>query len=73
MPDDVDWLLLGDFNMIRRNSDRNKPGANIGEMFAFNEAISNLGLVKLPLKGMKYTWTNKQQDPLLVRLDWFFT
>jgi hypothetical protein len=42
-------------------------------MFAFNEAISSLRLVELPLRGCKYTWTNKQQSPLLERLDWFFT
>jgi hypothetical protein len=42
-------------------------------MLAFNNAISNLRLVELPLRGCKYTWTNKQQNPLLERLDWFFT
>jgi hypothetical protein len=41
-------------------------------MLAFNEAISKVGLVEIPLKWCKYTWTNKQQDPLLERLDWFF-
>lgn len=39
----------------------------------FNEAISKLGLVELPLKGKRFTWTNKQFSPLLERLDWFFT
>lgn len=43
------------------------------EMFLFNEAISNLGLVELPLLGRQFTWTNKQISPLLERLDWFFT
>lgn len=42
-------------------------------MLLFNEAISALGLVELPLKGQRYTWTNKQHPPLLERLDWFFT
>lgn len=26
MPDDVDWLVVGDFNLIRKIEDRNKPG-----------------------------------------------
>lgn len=39
----------------------------------FNAAISALGLVELPLKGKRFTWTNKQHPPLLERLDWFFT
>lgn len=42
-------------------------------MYLFNEAISALGLVELPLKGRRFTWSNKQTSPLLERLDWFFT
>jgi hypothetical protein len=42
-------------------------------MLLFNEAISSLGIIELPLYGRKYTWTNKQPSPLLERLDWFFT
>jgi hypothetical protein len=26
LPEGTDWLLVGDFNLIRRPSDRNKPG-----------------------------------------------
>jgi exonuclease III len=73
MPEDVDWLVLGDFNFMRKPSDRNKPGGDVNEMLLFNEAISNLGLVELPLKGRKFTWSNMQQEPLQERLDWFFT
>ena len=73
MPDDIDWLIVGDFDLYRNPKDRNKPGADYAEMMLFNDAISRLGLVELPLKGKRYTWTNKQQSPLLERLDWFFT
>lgn len=73
MLDDEYWMIVGDFNLIRKPDDRNKPGGNILEMLAFNAAISRLRLVELPLKGCKYTWTNKQHNPLLERLDWFFT
>jgi exonuclease III len=69
MPEDMDWLVLGDFDFMRKPSDRNKPGGDVNEMLLFNEAISNLGLVELPLKGRKFTWSNMQQDPLLERLD----
>jgi hypothetical protein len=53
MPNDTDWLIMGDFNFIRNPNDRNKPGGNITEMLQFNEAISNLGLVEIPFKGKK--------------------
>jgi hypothetical protein len=42
MNDEVKWLIVGDFNLIRSPQNRNKPGGNIKEMFAFNEAISKL-------------------------------
>jgi hypothetical protein len=72
MPVDTDWLLVGDFNMLRRLSDRNKDGGNIHDMLSFNATLTNLRLEKLKLFGNKYTWTNKQKSPLLERLDWFF-
>jgi exonuclease III len=73
MPDDTDWIIMGDFNFIRNPTGRNKQGGNINEMLMFNDAISKLGLVELPLKGRKYTWSNMQRDPLLEKLDWVFT
>lgn len=51
MLDNVDWLIIGDFNLYRNPKDRNRLGANIGDILMFNEAISALGLVELPLKG----------------------
>jgi hypothetical protein len=72
MPVDTNWLLVGDFNLLRRLSDRNKDGGNIHDMLSFNATLSNLRLEELKLFGNKYTWTNKQESPLLERLDWFF-
>jgi hypothetical protein len=51
MPNDTDWLIMGDFNFIRNPNDRNKHGGNITEMMQFNEATSNLGLLKFLLKA----------------------
>jgi hypothetical protein len=41
-------------------------------MLKFNEAISNLDLVEIPLHDLSFTWSNRQREPLLQRLDWFF-
>lgn len=73
MPDEQDWLLVGDFNLMRSPENRNRDGGDINEMFLFNEAISALGLLEIPFFGKKFTRTNKQHPPLLERLDWFFT
>ena len=66
-------LMVGDFNFYRSTSNRNKSGANINDMFIFNDIIQELGLLELPLKGRNYTWSNMQEQPLLQQLDWFFT
>ena len=60
MPDNFPWLLVGDFNLMRRPKNRNKPGGDINEMLLFNEALSALGVIELPLQGKKFTWSNKQ-------------
>ncbi|WVZ91346.1 LOW QUALITY PROTEIN: hypothetical protein U9M48_037534 [Paspalum notatum var. saurae] len=38
-------------------------------MGRFRRLINDLGLKDIPLLGRKYTWTNCQDDPTLVRLD----
>jgi exonuclease III len=55
MLDNLDRIVLGDFNFTRKPSDRNKPGGDINDMLLFNDAISSLGLVELPLKGRQFT------------------
>lgn len=73
MLDDQDWIIVGDFNLMRTLDDRNRPGGDLSEMMLFNEAISALGIIEVPLRGKRFTWSNKQHPPLLERLDWFFT
>lgn len=68
-----DWMLLEDFNLYRVPENRNRPGADITDMFLFNSTISLLGLIKVPHQGKKFTWSNMQSPPLLEKLDWVFT
>jgi hypothetical protein len=63
MVDDCDWLLVGDFNHIRRPSDRNKQRGNIQYMMQFNTVFSHLRLEELKLNGNEFTWPNKQESP----------
>ena len=60
MPDNVDWLIVGDFNLYRNPSDRIKPGANYPDILMFNATISALGLIEIRLKGQRFTCSNKQ-------------
>lgn len=68
-----DWLLAGDFNLIRSPNDRNRPGANVQDMLAFNDLIQHLDLAEIEFEGRHYSWSNMQSDPLLEKLDWVFT
>jgi hypothetical protein len=69
---DEHYLVLGDFNFYRSNSNRNVPGGNVNDMLVFNDIIHHLGLTELPLKSRSYTWSNMQSQPLMQQLDWFF-
>ena len=69
IPDDENWLILGDFNFIRSTNNRNKPGGDAADMLLFNEIIRAQSLMELPVKGRTYTWSNMQDDPLLEQLD----
>jgi hypothetical protein len=64
MPEQTEWIVVEDFNLIRKHEDRNKEGGDVNEMFLFNEAINTLSLVELSLHGRHITWANKQLCPL---------
>lgn len=68
-----DWVLGGDFNLIKGPENRNKPGEEVTKMNMFNEAIVDLDLTDIPFSRRNFTWSNMQSDPLLVKLDWVFT
>lgn len=67
------WLIVGDFNFYHSTENRNRDGANLNDIFKFNEIISHLGIIELYIKGHAYTWSNMQSLPLLEQIDWFFT
>ena len=45
----------------------------MNDMDTFNDIINHMALAEIPLKGRQFTWSNMQQSPLLVQLDWCFT
>jgi hypothetical protein len=64
-----DWLISGDFNLLRSLSDRSRPRGDINEMILFNELIHRLDLVEISFQGRNFTWSNMQNDPLLQKLE----
>lgn len=63
------WMLCGDFNLILRNEDKNNGNLNRRMMGRFRRCISDLALREVYLNGRRYTWSNAQSPPTLVRLD----
>ena len=64
-------ILGGDFNLIREVSEKNSLLYDHKLMDSFNEFIRKFNLREIPLGGLKFTWSNKQINPVLVKLDRF--
>jgi hypothetical protein len=52
--DDDLWMLIGDFNFYRYVENRNKVGCSFQGTLIFNNIISHLGLIELPIKERSY-------------------
>ncbi|XVF24387.1 hypothetical protein REPUB_Repub13aG0123500 [Reevesia pubescens] len=70
--DNMPWMLIGDFNQICSNSE--KQGGlpeSKNNMAAFLEVFSVRNLVDLGAQGPKFTWSNEHKDGSLIlkRLD----
>lgn len=65
-------LLLGDFNLITKASDKSNLKINRRLMGKFRKALDHLQLKELKLNGCRFTWTNEQQQPVLTKIDHLF-
>lgn len=71
-PNDMPWLICGDFNVTLLQEDRNNLNVNNWhEYIKFSDLIMDLDLINLPLRGKNYTWSNSRLNPTMVRLDRF--
>jgi hypothetical protein len=57
--------LQGTSTSIDMVPDINRDRGNMNDIMIFNEIISNLGLIEIPLKGRNFTCSNMHSDPLL--------
>ena len=60
------WLLIGDFNLILDARDKSNSNLNRRLMSAFRDAVQDLELRELNLRGRKFTWSN---DSTQTRID----
>lgn len=50
--------MIGDFNLILEARDKSNNNLNRRMMAAFRDAVQDLGLKELNLRGRKFTWSN---------------
>jgi hypothetical protein len=62
----------GDFNLIRSDQDKNNDRINWPRLELFNNHIAAWGLREIPRTGARFTWTNKQLNPVRCVLDRVF-
>ncbi|KAK1278543.1 hypothetical protein QJS04_geneDACA014435 [Acorus gramineus] len=60
---------MGDFNVTRFSSDRNKEGSISGSMEQLSAWVANVGLLDIPLVNQQFTWSNLRTQPYFARLD----
>jgi hypothetical protein len=64
-------LVGGDFNIIRKADEKNKPGGVNKWSFLFNSIIEQNGLIEFDLNNRLFTWSNNRIDPTFEKLDRF--
>jgi hypothetical protein len=66
--------VVGDFNLIYKEEDKNNSNLNRAMMGRFRRWINDMEVTEIPLHGRKYTWTSSftNASRTLVRLDRMF-
>ena len=57
-------LVGGDFNIIRRQEEKNNANFNPRWPIIFNAIIESLDLREIDLSGRKYTWASRRETPM---------
>jgi exonuclease III len=64
-------LVGGDFNILRKENEKNKPGGVTKWSSLFNSIIDLHSLIELELVNRRFTWSNNRSDPTFEKLDRF--
>ena len=65
------WCVGGDFNVIRRSSEKLGDSSLTSSMRDFDDFIRDYELLDPPLRNAPFTWSNMQESPVCKRLDQF--
>jgi hypothetical protein len=62
-------FMAGEFNLIRGRADKNNNNIDWQRVHQFNDCIARLQLSEVVISGARYTWSNKQRNPVRCVLD----
>jgi hypothetical protein len=65
-------VVGGDFNLVRDARDKSKANINWPRLHRFNDVIATMSLREIPWTGARFTWTNRQLNPIRCVLDRVF-
>lgn len=63
------WLVVGDFNLILRASEKSTSNINRRNIGRFRSFVDDVNLKEIYLQGRRYTWSNERQTPVMAQLD----
>ena len=66
------WLVLGDFNQIRRAQDKNNRNINRSRINRFRATLQACELKEIHLQNRRFTWSNERSTPTMCKLDAFY-
>jgi mannosylglycoprotein endo-beta-mannosidase len=66
------WVVMGDFNLIYRTSQKNNSRINYRMMNQFKNTLDSLELKELHLHGRLYTWSSGTENPTFTKIDHLF-
>jgi mannosylglycoprotein endo-beta-mannosidase len=63
------WMLVGDFNLILRVSEKNNENLDRSMMNRFREFVNAQELKEIYMHGRLFTWSSERERPTLTRID----
>jgi exonuclease III len=63
------WLIMGDFNLVYQDEDKNSGNLDRTLMHGFRRALNFLEVKEIQLNGRNFTWSNRQANPPMSRID----
>jgi hypothetical protein len=66
------WLIMGDFNLLYQESDKNSGHIDRSMINRFRRALNHMEVKEIHLLGKKFTWSNRHANPTMTRIDHAF-